>query len=129
MSLVGSEDLLDCLKVFPPSSIPTKEAVEATALLDIADKHGRRSRQSLELMAKANAEIAMCVGCEGNWRKGVKDVARGAIVVGVIASQTKKWVVDGAQKGGLQLKMPQDMAKGVPGGTAACWAVPSIVPS
>ena len=59
-------------------------------LLEAADSAIKQARKDWDTLSKMSADKARCRGCEGEWRKNVKDVLRGCIAAGIAISTVKK---------------------------------------
>ena len=77
-------------------------------------------RKAWDKIAKQEAGIAQCVGCEEGYRARIKDVVRSVIATGVAVAGVTKWIEDGAQPEGLEAEVPLE------GVYHAWWVVPKL---
>lgn len=98
----------------------------ALILLDAVQASSKEARRSLEVVTKASAASAGCEGCEADWRAGIKDVQRAAVMAGIAGAKVRKWVLDGARD-----KLVVEVHSGtrddeMPRGMAAAWMAPQV---
>lgn len=71
-----------------PQNIETND--QASSILEFADQALRAARKDWEVISKAKAETAQCVGCEDWWRGSVKNVVRACITANIMIATSKK---------------------------------------
>ena len=114
-----------------PPAVYNKLATEqkkALTLLDHADQLGREARKAWEKVSKASAESAACIGSEDQWRRGVKQIIRAAVVAGITGAKVRQWVLDGAREGEIKIRVDNGVLdEETRAGLAAPWVVPEAV--
>ena len=63
---------------------------QASSILEFADQALKAARKDWEVISKAKAETAQCVGCEDWWRGSVKNVVRACITANIMIATSKK---------------------------------------
>lgn len=79
-----------------PIKIETND--QASSILDFADQALRAAKKDWEVISKAKAETAQCVGCEDWWRISVKNVVRACITANIMIATSKKAMSKAASK-------------------------------
>lgn len=75
-------------------------------------------------MSKASAETARCLGVEGMWREGVRNVLRSVIAGSIAVAGVRTWIAEGGLEGKAgRLKVEVGGVKGY----HDWWVVPRVV--
>ena len=85
----------------------------------------KRARREWEGVGKVDKEMGRCVGCEEEWRRGVRDVVRGCIAGSIALGGLRRGVGEG-EGSKVRVEVP-GVGAGVGGRYHAWWVVPKVV--
>ncbi|KAI9880490.1 MAG: hypothetical protein M1830_002842 [Pleopsidium flavum] len=107
-------------------TVPTESPQE---LLEAADIAIKQARKDWDVLSKMSAETARCRGCEGEWRKNIKDVLRACIAASIAISTVRKALSEMGVKKGERLDLSGRLKVDIPvtgKGYHDWWIVPKI---
>ena len=112
-----------------PSITPSRHTLSpnlesALALLDSIDETIRSARKAWDNASKTRPAIARVEACETAWRADIKNIQKSAIAVGLASAAVRRWVEDGAKKGGVSVSVEMGHEKGL---YHVSWVVPKVV--